>query len=646
MKVFFVIISFMFLSLTVLGTEIDKKLEKRIIIKIESEITVDKTLKSIIKLGFEEIATQNNYSIVDDDVSQKAYQQILKDSKWKENDKKFLQKFGKQLSANNMVIIKIIPQNNNFLLSNQWVDLQNGVILKTKNLLFNDNIENNYNYFYGKVQTLARNFITSKEENPIIIKTESDLPVTDNLDKIIKLAFEEIATQNNYSIVDDELRQKAINRIITEKNWKENDPKFLPELGKQLAAKEMVVIKITKKGENDFLFSNQLISLENGLVTETKTINYSNKNDKNNEILFLKTQKLAQTFLCKTCSEKSVVYIDVSDKIDNSFKKSILMGFSEILTQRGIVLSKEKNNDIDLIFSIELNNNLLNLTVLNKEGNTVKSTNIDKTNKDNLLSKSKESALSYFGENIKTIISKYGIIFSEIPKGSFYMGSNADDANEYEKTNYKKVEIPESFYISQFEITQEQFENVMKYNNSVFKSCSKCPIENISYKEILNFIEKLNENDEEYTYRLPTEGEWEYAARAGSETPFYFGNSVEVVDNYAWYKTNSNNKTHNVGEKKPNKWNLYDTIGNVFEMTSTGLTQQMQYFDSKTNKIVSTEINFVVIKGGSFKGENSFLKLTIGGKIPQKEVMVGTKKLPNTSGTIGFRLVLNKKNKK
>jgi len=105
------------------------------------------------------------------------------------------------------------------------------------------------------------------------------------------------------------------------------------------------------------------------------------------------------------------------------------------------------------------------------------------------------------------------------------------------------------------------------YNTpSDFKYCGDgCPVEQVSWNDAKKFIEKLNQMESTNQYRLPTEAEWEYACRAGTTTVFSFGNEVDKLSEYAWYKDNSESQTHPVGKKKPNAWGLYDMHGNVWE---------------------------------------------------------------------------------
>ncbi|AKB26289.1 hypothetical protein MSMTP_2820 [Methanosarcina sp. MTP4] len=154
----------------------------------------------------------------------------------------------------------------------------------------------------------------------------------------------------------------------------------------------------------------------------------------------------------------------------------------------------------------------------------------------------------------------HGIEFVHIPVGEFMMGSN-----EYDTGNpIHKVKIGISFYLGKYPVTQKQWKAVMGSNPSHFKG-DDLPVEKVSWYDVQEFIEKLNGMESTNKYRLPSEVEWEYACRAGTKTGYYFGDSESKLGDYAWYRDNSNKKTHSVGHKKPNPWDLYDMHGNVWE---------------------------------------------------------------------------------
>jgi formylglycine-generating enzyme required for sulfatase activity len=147
-----------------------------------------------------------------------------------------------------------------------------------------------------------------------------------------------------------------------------------------------------------------------------------------------------------------------------------------------------------------------------------------------------------------------------IPAGSFQMGSN-----EYtdEKPPHR-VSI-KSFALGKYEVTQGQWKAVMGSNPSSFEECGdNCPVEQVSWDDIQQYIQKLNASSGQQ-YRLPSEAEWEYAARAGSNGKWSFGNDDAQLGQYAWYGSNSGSKTHAAGGKLPNAFGLHDMHGNVWE---------------------------------------------------------------------------------
>jgi formylglycine-generating enzyme required for sulfatase activity len=159
-----------------------------------------------------------------------------------------------------------------------------------------------------------------------------------------------------------------------------------------------------------------------------------------------------------------------------------------------------------------------------------------------------------------------GIEFIYIPSGDFIMGNNSiwviTPLGRNQKPGHR-VEISKGFWISKYEITQKQYKAIMGKNPSHFKG-DDLPVDSINWFDAQDFIKHLNSKGDG-NFRLPTEAEWEYACRAGSETAFYFGDDESLLGNYAWTTTNSDGHTHPVGEKLPNAWGLYDMIGNVWE---------------------------------------------------------------------------------
>ena len=158
------------------------------------------------------------------------------------------------------------------------------------------------------------------------------------------------------------------------------------------------------------------------------------------------------------------------------------------------------------------------------------------------------------------VVNSIGMKLKLIQAGTFKMGSEKGEDSE---KPVHEVAISRDFYLGVCEVTQEQYDKVMGTNPSNFKG-TKRPVENVSWEDAQRFCRKLSDQ-EGGTYRLPTEAEWEYACRAGSKTAYGFGDAKAELAKYAWSLRNSKGETHDVGQKQPNAWGLFDMHGNVFE---------------------------------------------------------------------------------
>ncbi len=147
--------------------------------------------------------------------------------------------------------------------------------------------------------------------------------------------------------------------------------------------------------------------------------------------------------------------------------------------------------------------------------------------------------------------------------GIFMMGSNNGEDDE---RPVHQVTLSD-FSIGKYEVTQAQWRAVMGSNPSEFAGCDQCPVEQVSWGEVQQFISVLNSKTGK-RYRLPTEAEWEYAARGGSQSRGYTYSGSNDIGSVAWYTENSGGKTHSVGQKQHNELGLYDMTGNVWEWCS------------------------------------------------------------------------------
>lgn len=185
-----------------------------------------------------------------------------------------------------------------------------------------------------------------------------------------------------------------------------------------------------------------------------------------------------------------------------------------------------------------------------------------------------------------------------IPPGGFMMGSTNGGATE---KPVHQVTISQAFYMGKYEVTQGQWQAVMGNNPSNFKDCANCPVEQVSWDDAQKFIQRLNQTNDGYIYRLPTEAEWEYACRAGT-TGDYAGNLSEM----AWYSENSGSKTHSVGGKRPNDWGLADMHGNVWEWCQDWYHET--YYGAPTDGsawLSGGEQKYRVLRGGSWLDTNA-----------------------------------------
>ena len=222
-----------------------------------------------------------------------------------------------------------------------------------------------------------------------------------------------------------------------------------------------------------------------------------------------------------------------------------------------------------------------------------------------------------------------GMEFAWIPAGRFAMGS--PEGEEYRNSDERQheVRISEGFWMGKYEVTQGEWEAVMRANPSYLKSCgARCPVEQVSWFDTEEFIQRLNgrESEKGYRYRLPTEAEWEYAARAGTT-----GARYDVLGEIAWYGENSGRKTHPVGQKGANAWGLHDMLGNVEEWAADRYGEEYPSGMVTDPRGPSTG-SYRVYRGGSFSDHEMFVRAA--------RRNYGSKRVTRGGAwTIGFRLV-------
>ena len=202
-----------------------------------------------------------------------------------------------------------------------------------------------------------------------------------------------------------------------------------------------------------------------------------------------------------------------------------------------------------------------------------------------------------------------------IPAGRFRMGSPAKEKDREGNEAQHWVMITRLFYMGKHEVTQEQWEKVMGTDPSNFKG-AKNPVDNVSWNHCQDFLKKLNAlvvalphphpsptgrgSKGEGLFRLPTEAEWEYACRAGTQTRFCAGDADGALADYAWFEANSGITEHPVGEKKPNAWGLHDMHGNVWEWCADWYAYDYYAKNPKDNPTGPAAGEDHVLRGGGW----------------------------------------------
>ena len=221
-----------------------------------------------------------------------------------------------------------------------------------------------------------------------------------------------------------------------------------------------------------------------------------------------------------------------------------------------------------------------------------------------------------------------------VEQGSFWMGAQHMDTAEFNYDRYSQTdELPvhyvvmrEDYYIGQTEVTQKLWEAVMGYNPSA-KKCPKCPVTNVNYYEVEEFLRRLD-SITGMEFRLPTEEEWEYAARGGMHSKGYVYSGGKDVDRVAWHNGNTG-KVKKVKKRLPNELGIYDMSGNVWEWCSS----RFRYFDNERNVTLGKEGQMYCIRGGAWELPKTSCRVAWRGR-----------RLPDLKNSFGgFRLCLDAK---
>ncbi|MFZ2642079.1 MAG: SUMF1/EgtB/PvdO family nonheme iron enzyme, partial [Verrucomicrobiia bacterium] len=213
-----------------------------------------------------------------------------------------------------------------------------------------------------------------------------------------------------------------------------------------------------------------------------------------------------------------------------------------------------------------------------------------------------------------------------IPAGEFDMGSPKSESWRYSEETLHHVTITRPFYMSATEVTQTQFAAVMRRNPSYYKGAN-LPVEHVTWNDAVEFCRRLSFMDSR-AYRLPTETEWEYACRAGSDDRFYSGENDADLFKAAWVGSVSNSRTHPVATLAPNRFGLFDMLGNVYEWCADYYDANYYVRSPKTDPPGPSKGAERVIRGGAYNESIQNARCAYRtGKDPMK-----------TQANLGFRI--------
>ena len=228
----------------------------------------------------------------------------------------------------------------------------------------------------------------------------------------------------------------------------------------------------------------------------------------------------------------------------------------------------------------------------------------------------------------KEITTSTGIEIVLIPAGEFTVSYKVN-----RETKSRQVIITKPFYLGKYPVTQRQWKEIFGSNPSKYTDSLDNPVENVSWDDAQKFIRLINKKESTDKYRLPTSAEWEYAS-AGMLTGSFWGKDLSQIEKHGWFKRNSVGKTHPVGMKLPNKWNLYDMLGNVYEWVQDTFDSSMgvdEYDDAPiiVDPVLLPANPYHILRGGAWNSETiSYPLIAPPGAVP-------------SDGDIGIRLALS-----
>ncbi|MBI1821734.1 MAG: SUMF1/EgtB/PvdO family nonheme iron enzyme [Nitrospirae bacterium] len=200
----------------------------------------------------------------------------------------------------------------------------------------------------------------------------------------------------------------------------------------------------------------------------------------------------------------------------------------------------------------------------------------------------------------------------EIPKmvlikgGCFEMGNSFDEEMKDEKPVHRVC--LDDFYLGETEVTQGEWKKVMGSDAAAYFRSPDRPVEEAMWDDAQAFLKRLNEQTGQ-KYRLPTEAEWEYAAREEGRKERWAGtNNDKDLGKYAWYSDNSNHETHPVKQKLPNQLGLYDMSGNVWEWVQDWYDQEYYAISPRDNPKGPDKGKYLVLRGGAWNSRADFVR--------------------------------------
>lgn len=215
--------------------------------------------------------------------------------------------------------------------------------------------------------------------------------------------------------------------------------------------------------------------------------------------------------------------------------------------------------------------------------------------------------------------------------GTFTMGSSSLEADGDEQPPHQLA--LDDYYIGRYEVTQEQWRKIMGEDPEelFFTGCSQCPVEGVSWNDVQLFLERLNKRTGQQ-FRLPTEAEWEYAARGGKKSKGYRFSGGNSIDEVAWYDENSGAEVQPVGQKAPNELEIYDMTGNVREWCSDYYAREYYAKTAAKNPTGPPFGSSRVARGGSWSNYSKYCRVA-------NRFSYGPDS--RLKGQLGFRLVLS-----